>query len=150
MSPWSPTVFTVGIDPVGTFPALELRNANSPTTIKFDLTKEQIADHTLRIGITCANHARPGIRVNDWTPTRVMEGSKQPDSRSYTIGTYRGNNAVFTYQIPARAFVPGANTLTITPISGTKDRNPWLSAGWVFDAIQLDATPSVADRKGAR
>lgn len=92
-------------------------------------------------------YGRPGIRVNDWRPKRLVEGLKQPDSRSYTIGTWRGNNALFTYQIPAHAFVVGTNTLAITPVSGTKDQSPWLSAGWVYDAIQLDAVPANGETK---
>lgn len=143
MSLWEPTTFTVGVDPVETFPALQLRKVNSPTTIRFDLTNKQIADHTLRIGITCGQRAsRPAIKVNQWTPKKPQDPVNQPDSRSYTIGTYRGNNATYLYRIPASAFVVGTNTLTIDVLSGFKDSDRWLSAGWVFDAVQLDAEPA--------
>ncbi len=67
---------------------------------------------------------------------------RQPQSRSFTIGTYRGNNATFICRIPASAFVIGENTLTVTPVSGTGDLGPWLSAGWAYDAIQIDAEPA--------
>ena len=87
--------------------------------------------------------SRPGIKVNAWVPSKHLEASSQPNSRSFTVGTYRGNNALFSYTIPASAFVADANTLTITPVSGEKDLDPWLSAGWAYDAIQLDATPAV-------
>jgi rhamnogalacturonan endolyase len=34
--------------------------------------------------------------------------------------------------------VSGANSLTITPISGSSDLSPWLSAGWSYDCVELD------------
>lgn len=140
MAPWKPVTFTVGKDSASTFPALQLRSTNSPTTIRFTLTPQQVAPHTLRIGITCAyNGGRPAISVNSWQPKRPPSPSNQPRSRSFTIGTYRGNNTTFTYDIPASAFHPGENTLTISPLSGTKDLGQWLTAGWAYDAIQLDA-----------
>ena len=143
MSTWAPITFAVGVDPAGKFPALQLRKVNSPTTIKFRLSKDQIADHELRIGITCAYAGgRPGIKVNAWAPSKYPPASSQPNSRSFTIGTYRGNNALFTYTIPSSAFVAGTNTLTLTPVSGESDLGPWLSAGWCYDAIQLDAAPA--------
>lgn len=143
MSAWGPVTFTVGVDPAAKFPALQLRKVNSPTTIKFNLTKVQIAERWLRIGITCAyDGARPDIRMNAWKPQKPSEATAQPRSRSFTIGTYRGNNAVFTYRIPASAFVIGENTLIVTPLSGSSDLSSWLSAGWAYDAIQLDALPA--------
>lgn len=143
LSPWRPLTFVVGVDPATKFPALQLRKVNSPTTIKFNLTRDQIADRLLRIGITCGYAgARPAIGVNEWHPDKPPGGVRQPDSRSFTIGTYRGNNAQFTYRIPASAFVPGENTLTIKPLSGSSDLSPWLSAGWAYDAIQLDEIPA--------
>jgi rhamnogalacturonan endolyase len=49
---------------------------------------------------------------------------------------------MFTYRIAAGAFVIGENTLTVTPVSGSSDLGPWLSAGWAYDAIQIDAEPA--------
>ncbi|HER2209423.1 TPA: hypothetical protein VJT00_001764, partial [Streptococcus pyogenes] len=63
--------------------------------------------------------------------------SSQPNSRSFTIGTYRGNNTTFSWNIPASYFVNGSNTITITPISGSSDLGNWLSAGWVYDCVEL-------------
>ena len=144
MSTWTPVTFNVGFDPVGKFPALQLRKVNSPTTVRLKLTKDQIVDRELHIGITCAYaSSRPGIKVNAWAPSKLPQPSNQPNSRSFTIGTYRGNNTLFSYTIPASAFVVGANTLTITPVSGESDLGPWLSAGWAYDAIQLDAAPAM-------
>lgn len=144
---WGPVTFNVGTDSAGSFPAIQFRGANSPTTIKFNLAPNQLAALTLRIGLTCAyNSGRPQIGVNNTFTSAVPAASSQPSSRSFTIGTYRGNNALFTYSIPASALVAGTNTLTITPASGSTDSGAWLSAGWVYDAVELDgpiATPTI-------
>ena len=138
MANWGPITFTVGTSATGSFPCAQFRGANSPTTIKFNLTAAQVAAHTLRIGITCAyNNGRPSVVVNGHATTNPG-ASSQPDSRSITIGTYRGNNTVFTYSIPASSFVSGQNTLTITPISGSSDLSAFLSAAWVYDCVELD------------
>jgi rhamnogalacturonan endolyase len=146
MSPWNTTTFTVGVDDPSTFPAIQFRGGNSPTTIKFNLAPNQIVGLTIRIGLTCAyNSGRPSVMVNGTTTTNPG-ASSQPSSRSFTIGTYRGNNALFTYSIPASALVAGPNTMTITPISGSTDLGTWLSAGWAYDAVELDgpiATPVI-------
>ncbi len=147
-APWGPVTYTVGVSTPSMFPAIQFRGANSPTTIKFNLAPNQIADLTLRIGLTCAyNSGRPQIVVNGTTASPASPGaSSQPSSRSFTIGTYRGNNALFTYTLPAASLVAGANTLTISPISGSTDLSSWLSAGWVYDSVELDgaiATPVI-------
>src|SRR6185369_10943583 len=145
-TPWDVTTYTVGVDNPGKFPAIQFRGQNSPTTIKFNLAPNQITNLTLRIGITCAyNNGRPQITVNSFTSGQPA-ASTQPNSRSFTLGTYRGNNALFTYSIPASALVVGTNTMTINPISGSTDISQWLSAGWVYDAVELDgpiATPVI-------
>ena len=136
-SSWGPKTFAIGAA-ANTFPAVQFRGANSPTTITFNLTSGQVAAHTLRIGITCAyNGGRPSVVVNGHATTNPG-ASSQPSSRSITIGTYRGNNTTFTYSIPASSFVSGANTITVTPISGSSDLGTWLSAAWAYDCIELD------------
>ena len=137
-SSWGPKTFTVGSS-ASSFPAAQFRGANSPTTITFSLTSAQAAAaHTLKIGITCAyNNGRPDPTINGHTLTGPG-ASSQPSSRSITIGTYRGNNTTFTWSIPAADFVTGANTLTITPISGSSDLGAWLSASWAYDCVELD------------
>ena len=143
MSPWNgPTTYIVESNAPASFPSIQFRLTNSPTLIKFNLAPNQITNLTLRIGITCAyNNGRPEVIIKNYTNS--PSGSSQPSSRSFTIGTYRGNNALFTYNIPSNNFVVGQNTLMITPISGSSDLGPWLSAGWVYDAVELDG-PSAA------
>lgn len=144
---WGPVTYAVGSSTPGSFPAIQFRGENSPTTITFNLSPSQLTDLTLRIGITCAyNGGRPSVAING-VSTPDPGASSQPSSRSFTIGTYRGNNALFTYTLPVSALVAGTNTLTITPISGSSDLSPWLSAGWVYDAVELDgpiATPTIS------
>ena len=141
---WGPVTYVVGSNSPGDFPAIQMRLANSPTTISFNLDStqyatSQIAGLTLRIGMTCAyNSGRPKPTVNSWTPSSNPSASSQPTSRSFTTGTYRGNNALYSFNVPASAFMPGQNTMTIPPISGSPDLGPWLSAGWVYDAVELD------------
>lgn len=147
MAAWGPVTYTVGADQPASFPAIQFRGVNSPTTINFNLAPNQTGNPlTLKIGITCAyNSGRPQVSVNGWTSS-VPSPSTQPSSRSFTIGTYRGNNWTFTYTIPASALVVGTNTLKINPVSGSSDLGPWLSAGWVYDAVELDgpvATPVI-------
>jgi len=147
MTPWGPITYTVGVDPLATFPAAEFRLKNSPTTIKFTLAPNQVADLTIRVGITC-NYAgaRPTVNVNNVWNSSVPAAPSQPGTRSITVGTYRGNNNTFSWTIPASALVTGTNTLTLTPVSGTSDIGPFLSASYVFDAVELDgpiATPAI-------
>jgi rhamnogalacturonan endolyase len=109
---------------------------NNPTTVTFTLSASQVAAHTVRIGITAAYAGgRPQITVNGWTSS-APAASTQPSSRSLTIGTYRGNNALYTYGVPASAFVTGTNRLTITVISGSGGTG-YLSPGYSYDAVEL-------------
>jgi rhamnogalacturonan endolyase len=65
MSPWNTTNFMIGLDDAATFPAIQFRGQNSPTTITFNLAPNQITDLALRIGITCAyNGGRPSVQIN--------------------------------------------------------------------------------------
>lgn len=133
---WGPVSYAVGA-PFDSFPAAQWKTAeNNPTTITFALTPDQLAAHTIRIGITASyNNARPQIKVNSWT-SGTPAASTQPSSRSLTIGTYRGNNTIFTYAVPASAFVAGTNTLTINVASGTAGTG-FLSPGFAYDALDM-------------
>ncbi|MBT2287400.1 hypothetical protein J7E78_28320 [Paenibacillus polymyxa] len=134
---WGPVTYATG-SATNRFPAIQFRGQNSPTTINFNLNASQSASaHTLNIGITAAyNNGRPSVMVNGHALTNPA-ASSQPKSRSFTIGTYRGNNTTFSWNVPASYFVNGSNTITITPISGSSDLGNWLSAGWVYDCVEL-------------
>lgn len=136
---WGPVTFTVGSSSTGSFPAVQFRGTNSPTTIKFTLTAAQAgAAHTFKIGGTDGyNGGRPSITVNGHTTTNPGAPT-QPSDRCFTTGTYRGNNITWSWSIPSSDFVTGANTIVITPISGSSDLSPWLSASWGYDCVELD------------
>jgi rhamnogalacturonan endolyase len=137
MRSWGPATFTVGSSAAGDFPAYQWKGVNNPTTVRFNLTPAQVAAHTVRIGITAAYAGgRPQITVNNFT-SPGPPASAQPSSRSLTIGTYRGNNALFTFNVPASAFVAGSNTMTITVISGSGGTG-FLSPGLSYDSVELD------------
>jgi rhamnogalacturonan endolyase len=139
MSHWAPTTFTVGSSQNSSFPSVQFRGTNTPTTIKFNLTSTQAAAaHTMKIGITGAyNNGRPSVVINGHALSNPG-ASSQPNSRSFTIGTYRGNNTTFSWSIPSSDFVSGQNTLTISPISGSSDLGPFLSAAFGYDCVELD------------
>jgi rhamnogalacturonan endolyase len=147
MVPWGPITYTVGVDPLSAFPSAEFRLKNSPTTIRFNLAPNQVADLTIRVGIT-TNYAggRPTVSVNNVWNSSIPDPPSEPNTRTITVGSYRGNNTTFAWTIPASALVAGMNALTITPVSGKSDSGPFLSASYVFDAVELDgpvATPAV-------
>ena len=121
------------------FPSCLFRGTNSPQTILFNLTSTQAASaHTFKIGITTAyNNARPSVSINGHALS-VPGIPTQPNDRSLTTGTYRGNNDMFSWSIPSSDFVTGQNTLVITAASGSGDLSPWLSASFSYDCIELD------------
>jgi rhamnogalacturonan endolyase len=133
---WGPVTFAVGA-PASSFPAAQWKDSvNNPTTVTFNLTAAQIAAHTIRIGITAAYAGgRPQIQVNSWNSSNPA-ASTQPNSRSLTIGTYRGNNTTYTFSVPSTAFVVGTNTLTINVISGSSG-TAFLSPGYSYDALDM-------------
>jgi len=137
MNSWGPVTYTVGTSAASSFPAVQFRGANTPTTIRFNLTAAQVAAHTVRIGINSAYAGgRPTISIGNFN-SATPAASTQPDSRSITIGTYRGNDMMYTYSVPASAFVAGTNTMTINVASGSSDLSEWLSASWSYDCVDL-------------
>jgi rhamnogalacturonan endolyase len=136
MSNWGPATYTVGSSQPGDFPAYQWKGVNNPTTVRFSLSSSQLAARTVRIGISAAYAGgRPQITVNGWT-SPAPSPSSQPSSRSLTIGTYRGNNALYTFNVPASAFVTGTNTMTITAISGSSGSR-FLSPGYSYDCVEM-------------
>lgn len=137
MASWGPVTYTVGSSSAANFPAYQFKDVNNPTTVKFTLSASQLAARTVRIGITAAYAGgRPQITVNSWT-SAAPAASSQPSSRSLTIGTYRGNNTLYSYAVPASAFVAGSNTMTITVISGSSALSDWLSPAVSYDCVEM-------------
>jgi rhamnogalacturonan endolyase len=137
MSSWTPGTFTVGTSTAASgFPAYSWQGVNGSQAISFTLTASQLKASTVRIGITTAYAGgRPRITVNSWTSS-MPTASSQPSTRNMTVGTYRGNNKMYTYSVPASALVEGSNTLTLSIISGSSGTT-WLSPGAAYDAVDF-------------
>jgi rhamnogalacturonan endolyase len=137
MSSWTPGTFTAGSSSASSFPCYQWKDVNGSQVVSFNLTAAQAAAaHTIRVGITVAYAgARPDITVNAWNSANAS-ASTQPSTRTLTTGTYRGNNTTYTFSVPASAFVTGANTLTIVPISGSGSTG-YLSAGYSLDCVDM-------------
>jgi rhamnogalacturonan endolyase len=141
MATWTPGDYTVGTSSAATgFPAYQWKDVNGNIVVRFNLTANQIAPLTLRIGITVAfAGGRPKPQLNGWIPANPA-ASTQPGTRTLTVGNYRGNNTLYTYDIPASELVVGQNVLTLTAISGSSGVR-FLSPGYSYDAIDLIPTP---------
>jgi rhamnogalacturonan endolyase len=141
MASWTPGDYVVGTSaPATGFPAYQWKDVNGALTVRFNLRQSQIVPLTLRIGITDAfAGGRPKPQVNGWVPANPP-ASTQPSSRTLTVGTYRGNNTMYTFNIPASELVVGQNVLTLTAISGSSGIR-FLSPGYSYDALDLIPTP---------
>ena len=137
MSSWTPGAFVVGTATASAgFPAYSWVGVNGSQAITFTLSASQVKASTVRIGITTAYAGgRPRITVNNWTSS-IPSASSQPSTRNLTVGTYRGNNKIYTYSVPASALQAGTNTLTLSIVSGSSG-DSWLSPGVAYDAVDF-------------
>lgn len=140
-SAWARPAYVVGRStPANDFSPYQFRGVNTTVTIKFTLTEDQVGAATLRTGLTVAQGGgRPRVTVNGWTPKRLPEASTQPKGRSITLGSYRGNNAMYTTSIPKGTLVAGENTITLDVLSGSEG-DGWLAPAYAYDAIDLIKT----------
>ena len=144
MAYWTPPDYLVGSSSAATgFPAYQWKSVNGAVNVRFNLRASQLSaasSYKVRIGISAAYAgARPQVRVNGWL-SGVPASSTQPNSRSLTVGSYRGNNAQFVYTVPVSELVVGQNILSISPASGSSGTT-YLSPGYAFDAVDLVKTP---------
>jgi rhamnogalacturonan endolyase len=137
MQPWNTADYIVGRStPATAFPAYQWKDVNGRLTVRFSLRSDQISDLTLRIGITTAyENGRPTVKLNNWSAP-IPSPSVQPSTRTLTIGSYRGNNTMFSFAIPASSLVVGENVLSLGVASGSGS-TAYLSAGIAYDAIDL-------------
>jgi rhamnogalacturonan endolyase len=135
---WTGNVTLGGGDEAASFPAYMWKEVNDGVQVFFRLTKEQAAAaHTLRVGVTDAfAGGRPRVTVNDWV-SPVPAAPSQPSTRSLTTGSYRGNNHVFTFNVPATAWrTDQDNVLKLNIVSGSSG-TAFLSPGTSFDCMDL-------------
>ncbi|KAF9480922.1 polysaccharide lyase family 4 protein [Pholiota conissans] len=134
MSSWGPVTFNIGSS-ASSLP-MALFKAVGTLTLRFNLSSSQIGARTLQIGTTNAfAGGRPSVVVNSWSGPNPAAPS-QPDSRGVTRGTWRGNNIMYTVNIPSGVLVSGSNTITIYVISGSSG-DQYLSPNFILDAIRL-------------
>ncbi|KIY70849.1 polysaccharide lyase family 4 protein [Cylindrobasidium torrendii FP15055 ss-10] len=134
MSSWGPVTFTVGSS-VSSLPMAIFKDIGA-LTLKTTLTSSQIGARTLGIATTLAfAGGRPQVTVNGWSGSSPAAPT-QPDSRGVTRGTWRGNNILYTVNIPSGTLVAGENTIVINVISGSSG-SQYLSPNVVLDSIFL-------------
>lgn len=140
MRPWTVPDYVIGVStPATGFPAYQWKGVNNTTTIRFNLRKSQIGNYQLRVGTTVAYAGlRPRAQVNGWVSANPPAPT-QPKTRTLTVGTYRGNNNLYTFDIPASELVVGQNTVTLTGISGSSG-TLYLSPGFAYDAVDFIKT----------
>ncbi len=137
LSNWNPGPYVVGVStPATGMPCHQWKDINGAQAVQFTLAANQLVASTVRVGLTVAfEGARPRLTVNSYTSANPSP-STQPDTRTLTVGTYRGNNVTYTFAVPASAFVVGTNTIYLVPISGS-GASGFLSAGYSLDCIDL-------------
>lgn len=141
MAAWTVPDYVIGTStPATGFPAYQWKEVNGNLVIRFNLKQSEIRAYTLRAGITVGfAGGRPKISVNGWSSANPA-APNQPKTRTLTVGTYRGNNTMLTFNIPASELLVGQNTLTLTAISGSSGVK-YLSPGYAWDAVDLIPTP---------
>jgi rhamnogalacturonan endolyase len=137
MASWKVGPYVVGQStPALHWPAYQWKDHNNGLQVRFVLKRGQnTAPLRLRLGISADfNSARPQVTVNSWSS--AIPSAPPKVSRNMTVGTYRGFNRTYTYDIPASQLVVGTNVLTIWTVSGTAGAG-FLSPSLSFDAIDL-------------
>jgi len=139
---WTPGNYIIGTSQASQFPGYMWKDVNSGYLVYFRLSDAQLAQSfKIRIGVTQGlAGGRPSINVNSWAAP-LQSQKTQGDTRSLTVGTYRGNNQVYEYTVPASAWIKSAReyqVLSIGVITG-KTSTGYLSGGVSFDALEMVA-----------
>ncbi|KAF2623804.1 polysaccharide lyase family 4 protein [Macroventuria anomochaeta] len=142
LASWKPGNYIIGTSKANQFPGYMWKDVNNEYLVYFRLTDAQLAESfKIRIGVTQGlAGGRPAINVNSWAAPLQAQKS-EGDTRSLTVGTYRGNNQVYEYTVPASAWVKSAReyqVLKISVITG-KTATGYLSGGVSFDALEMIA-----------
>ncbi|WP_457443122.1 rhamnogalacturonan lyase B N-terminal domain-containing protein [Roseateles sp. P5_E4] len=139
MASWNVSPFVIGQSNAATqWPAYQWKDVNNGLQVRFTLKRGQnTVPLRLRLGTTADfAGARPQVTVNSWTS--AIPAAPPKVSRNLTVGTYRGFNRTYSFDIPAAQLVVGTNVLTINTVSGTAGA-AFLSPALSFDAIDLIA-----------
>lgn len=139
MASWNVGPYVVGQSvPALHWPAYQWKDVNNGLQVRFTLRRGQnTLPLRLRVGLTADfNSARPQVTVNSWSS--AIPAAPPKVSRNMTVGTYRGFNRTYSFDIPASQLVVGTNVLTLNTVSGTAGAR-FLSPSLSFDAIDLVA-----------
>jgi rhamnogalacturonan endolyase len=138
MSSWTASGYSVSSG-AAKFPMAEFKSVNSPVALGFTLASVPAGGVKLRIGTTSSfAGGRPAVTIGSYSsPSSASPAPANLDSRNVTRGTWRGINTTYTFTIPASALKTGANTLSISTISGSSGAT-FLSPNFIFDALALD------------
>ncbi|BBH65879.1 hypothetical protein ACTI_25640 [Actinoplanes sp. OR16] len=133
MAAWSRTASATS------FPMAEFKAVNSPIALGFTLSSVPANGAKLRIATTSSfAGGRPAVSIGGWTsPASASPAPVNLNSRNVTRGTWRGINTTYTFTIPASALKTGANTLSISVLSGSSG-DTFLSPNFIFDGLALD------------
>lgn len=142
------TNFTIGTSLTSQWPMAEWKTqvgsapyVDNKNRITFTLNSTQRSqDLTLRIGITRSDSERPGVSANGGT-TQYGVILSQPDARGVSLGNWRGNNGVYTYNFAANSLNVGVNTFDIYAISGSTFTG-YFAGYHIYDAVDLVPTSS--------
>ncbi|KAF2790588.1 polysaccharide lyase family 4 protein [Melanomma pulvis-pyrius CBS 109.77] len=142
LAKWDTGNFIVGNSQAAGFPGYIWKDINNDHLVYFRLTAAQLSkSFKIRIGVTEGQQGgRPGISVNSWNSALPMDKG-QGDTRSLTVGTYRGNNWIYEYTVPTSAWIQSSTEyqiLKLTIVSG-KTATGYLSPGISVDAIDMIA-----------
>jgi len=138
MSAWKASGYNVSSG-AAKFPMAEFKSVNSPMALNFTLASVPANGVKLRIATTSSfAGGRPAVTIGSYSsPASASPAPTNLDSRNVTRGTWRGVNTTYTFTIPAGALKAGANTLSISTISGSSGAT-YLSPNFIFDALALD------------
>ncbi|KAF2089146.1 polysaccharide lyase family 4 protein [Saccharata proteae CBS 121410] len=135
MASWGPLSYTVGSSALTDVPMALFKSVNDPLTITFTLDSAPGAA-TLRIGTTLSfAGGRPQATINDYTGDTPAAPTNL-NSRGVTRGAYRGFGEVYDVSIPSGTLISGANTITISVVSGSSG-DEFLEPNFILDAIEL-------------
>ncbi|KAJ4345747.1 uncharacterized protein N0V89_011882 [Didymosphaeria variabile] len=142
LSKWDASNFIIGNSQASNFPGYIWKDVNNDHLVYFKLTAAQLAKGAkIRFGVTEGMAGgRPAIAVNSWSAA-LQADKGQGDTRSLTVGTYRGNNYIYEYTVPQSAWTQKTSeyqVLKISVISG-KAATGYLSPGISVDAIDMIA-----------
>ncbi|KAL6705105.1 hypothetical protein ACN47E_007364 [Coniothyrium glycines] len=142
LAKWDAGNYIIGTSSNSGFPGYMWKDINNDHIVYFRLTDAQLAvGAKIRVGVTEGQQGgRPNIAVNSWT-AGLQADKGQGDTRSLTVGTYRGNNWIYEFNVPASAWTQSTREyqiLKVSVISG-KTSTGYLSPGYSVDAIDMIA-----------